>query len=303
MQLTRLARRIQLAGEPLWVTFDSPQSRSLLAKDDVEFVRFTAPRDPLNVLRNLDHARRILDTCSVSQVISTGSGIALSFLPLARAKGIECHYIESAARSMGPSMTGRAMRLLPGVNVYTQYPAWADSHWTWVGSVIDEFQPGPARKPGPRLQVVVSLGTLPYRFDRMVEAILRAARPDWDFTWQVGPNAYGTLPGLTVDMMSAKEFAQRCELADVVLSHSGVGTALNALESGKHPVLFARSAKRREHVDEHQRFVADELASRKLATLCDPEKLTAEIILRAASKSVEPASAVQPISLGAPAGG
>ncbi|RYG86062.1 MAG: hypothetical protein EON59_10845, partial [Alphaproteobacteria bacterium] len=59
MQLTRLVRRIELAGRPLWVTFDAPQSRSLLEGQEVHYVRFTAPRDYLNVLRNVGQARSL----------------------------------------------------------------------------------------------------------------------------------------------------------------------------------------------------------------------------------------------------
>jgi hypothetical protein len=53
--------------------------------------------------------------------VSTGSAIALSFLPVARLRGVPCHCIESAARSASPSQTGRLLRRVPGVRLYTQY--------------------------------------------------------------------------------------------------------------------------------------------------------------------------------------
>ena len=63
----------------------------------------------------------------IDTVVSTGSGIALSYMPLARARGIPCHYMESAARSDGPSRTGRILCRVHGVHLYTQYPGLANA--------------------------------------------------------------------------------------------------------------------------------------------------------------------------------
>ena len=55
--------------------------------------------------------------------------------------GLHCHYIESAARSDGPSKTARMISQIPGVHLYTQYPAWADDKWHYRGAVFDSFVP------------------------------------------------------------------------------------------------------------------------------------------------------------------
>ena len=71
--------------------------------------------------------------------------MALPFFALARARRLTCHYIESAARSDGPSATGRMMGRIPGVFLYTQYPHWAGARWNYRGSVFDSFAAdGPA---------------------------------------------------------------------------------------------------------------------------------------------------------------
>ena len=60
-ELHYLHRRLSGVEGPFrWVTFDTPQSRSLLDGEDVEFVPFVGGRDPLNVARNFVSARRIL---------------------------------------------------------------------------------------------------------------------------------------------------------------------------------------------------------------------------------------------------
>ena len=68
--------------------------------------------------------------------------MALPFFALARARRLDCHYIESAARSEGPSATGRAISRIPGVRLYAQYSNWASGGWHYRGSVFDSFEPG-----------------------------------------------------------------------------------------------------------------------------------------------------------------
>ena len=53
-------------------------------------------------------ARRILRSHEVDTMVSTGSAVALPFFALGRARAAALHYIESAARSEGPSLTGQA---------------------------------------------------------------------------------------------------------------------------------------------------------------------------------------------------
>jgi UDP-N-acetylglucosamine--N-acetylmuramyl-(pentapeptide) pyrophosphoryl-undecaprenol N-acetylglucosamine transferase len=110
-EMLALAPRLAPAStDEVWVTFDSDQSRSLLEGRHVEFVRDTPPRDWRSVLNNVGAAQRILSKYNVGAVVSSGAGIALSFLPLARIKGIPTHYIESCARIDGPSLTGRLLQ-------------------------------------------------------------------------------------------------------------------------------------------------------------------------------------------------
>ncbi|HEY6551134.1 MAG TPA: hypothetical protein VIY71_08050, partial [Solirubrobacterales bacterium] len=135
-----------IEGPYRWVTFDTPQSRSLLADEAVEFVPFVGGRDPLNVARNLAPAHAALRGGGVDTVISTGSAVALPFFALARARRIRCHFIESAARIDGPSLTGRLIGKIQGVNRYSQYRGWKRRGWSFGGSVFDSFAQGPGRE-------------------------------------------------------------------------------------------------------------------------------------------------------------
>ena len=91
-QLHRLLPRLEaIDAERCWVTFDSPQSRSLLAGEDAIFLDYAGPRDAKTLLRHSLVARRLFRPGHrYSTIVSTGSGIALSFLPLARLRGGSC---------------------------------------------------------------------------------------------------------------------------------------------------------------------------------------------------------------------
>ncbi|HEX7290208.1 MAG TPA: glycosyltransferase [Conexibacter sp.] len=289
-QLHALAPRIPDAdpADRTWVTFDTPQSRSLLAGEDVVFVRYTAPRDWRSIARNLAPAWRLLGDGRFGHVISTGSGIALTFLPLARAKGLPTTYVESAARSEGPSMTGRLLARVPGVRLGTQYHAWADERWRYVGSVLDGWAPAErvAGEAAPIRRVVVTLGTIPYDFRRLVERLLALLPPAAEVTWQTGATDVAGLPIAARAQMPGDELEAAIRAADVVVAHAGTGSALAVLGAGKCPLLVPRERAHGEHVDDHQRQIASELAGRGLALHRSVEQLTLADLQAAAAARI-----------------
>ncbi|TPX04400.1 glycosyltransferase family 28, partial [Schumannella luteola] len=126
-QLFTLAPRLGIRPEDqLWATFENGLSTSLLEGRDTVFVPFAAPRDAWNTARIARIVRRLLQSGDIERVVSTGASPAVAALPQAARRGIEAHYIESAARADGPSLSGRILARFGGVRTYTQYPAWSD---------------------------------------------------------------------------------------------------------------------------------------------------------------------------------
>ncbi len=291
-QLAQFAPRLRGEGDMgqrIWVTFDTPQSRSLLAGQEVVFVRHTHSRDYLSVARNTMLAPRLLRERGVGAVVSTGSGIALSFLPPARALGIASHYIESAARSTGPSLTGRIMARVPGVNLYAQYPSWAHGRWRYAGSVFDGFRATrPARSAAGPSRIVVALGAIGgFGFRRLLERLTRILPSDAEVLWQTGATDVAGLRLEARPSLPAHELHEAMRRADVVVAHAGIGSALDALAAGRYPLLVPRQKRYGEHVDDHQEQIAAELAQRGLALACSVEDLDYEKLLTASGRGVE----------------
>jgi UDP-N-acetylglucosamine transferase subunit ALG13 len=283
-QLIRLRERISPPSAAVeWVTTVGEQSRSLLAGEVVHDLRYVAPRHGHVVLANLPAADRLLRGRPVARVVTTGSAMALSVLLAARARRIPCHWVESSARATGPSLTGRIVSRIPGMNLYAQYPGWAGGRWSYRGSVLDEYEaaPRPAPPSGRAERVVVTFGTMrTYGFRRAAEAVVRVLpevlAPGAQVLWQTGVTDVAGLPIDAREVVSAGELRAAAAQADLVIAHAGVGSALTALDVGRAPVLLTRRAQFAEMVDDHQLMIAAELAGRGLAVSRDPDELTAD---------------------------
>jgi UDP-N-acetylglucosamine transferase subunit ALG13 len=274
--------RPRLSGidpDVVWVTFDTPQSRSLLEGEEVVFIPESHTRDFGRVLCNLAPARRLLSRSDISGVVSTGASVALSFLPLARGMGMPAHYIESATRTCGPSLTGRLLQSVPGVELYTQHERWAGGRWQWAGSVFEGYEV--SERDFPRMcRAVVTLGAHPrFGFRRLVERLIEVIPSDIEVLWQTGATDVSGLPIEAHRALPATELCSAMREADLVVGHAGIGSAISALEAGRAPLLAPRDATHGEHVDDHQKQVAKDLRDLGIATVLEPEMITTEALL------------------------
>jgi UDP-N-acetylglucosamine--N-acetylmuramyl-(pentapeptide) pyrophosphoryl-undecaprenol N-acetylglucosamine transferase len=288
-QLHLLSERIVAADETVvWLTDDTAQSRSLLSGQDVVYVPSRAPRDFVGIWRDRKIARQAITANGVTRIVSTGSQIALSALLPAWWKRISFTYIESATRVTDFSATGKIMAAVPSVHRFVQYPSRANKTWKFSLSVFDGFSVSKEPQPRALNKVVVTLGgNGQYGFRRLLERLSLIIPPEVEVLWQVGPT---DLSGLNLQgarsSVSSKELKAAIEDADVVIAHSGTGSALAALESGKRPIVVPRSAAKGEHVDDHQTDLAEFLGSRNLAEVRDADVITIDDLQEAAGWTV-----------------
>lgn len=292
-QLSRLRRGFMPAFDSVeFATFDDQQSRSLLAGERVHYVPYIPPRGVAPAIRAEAPALRIIRSGGFTDVVSTGSAIAVPFLTAARMLRVRSHYIESAARSEGPSLSGEIVSKLPGVHLYSQYPVWAEDRWQFRGSVFDRFALATEERTVTDVRrVVVTLGTMRrYQFRRAVTAVQSAladiAGPETEVLWQVGAT---DVSGLGIDAQTfvpAETLQRAIRRADLVVAHAGIGSCLQILDAGRAPVLLPRRAEHGEHIDDHQRMIAFELHRRGLGVSREPSELTADDLRTAMSRQV-----------------
>jgi UDP-N-acetylglucosamine--N-acetylmuramyl-(pentapeptide) pyrophosphoryl-undecaprenol N-acetylglucosamine transferase len=294
-ELYTLSRRFRPMLEQVeWATFDTPQARHLLADETVHFVPFATSRDAKGAFLDGVEAMRLLRRRRFVRVVSTGAAVAVPFLGLARGRNLAAHYIESAARSRGLSLSGQMISKLPGVRMYGQYPTWASGRVQYRGSVFDDFSQG---APYPRRsfdKVVVTLGTQrDFGFRRAVESLVRRlpemCSSSVEILWQTGSTDVSGLPIDGVTDVPPLELRQAMAEADLVVSHAGVGAALMALQTGRCPLLLPRRQVYGEHADDHQQQIAEELGRRGLAIWADPDDLMAgDLEIAARMRAVGP---------------
>lgn len=301
-QLASLVGRLPAVDAVTWVTYDRGPSREVLARvtgprDRVVFAPYAAPRDLSNLARDADVVRRLVRASRYDLALSTGAGIAVAALPLCRRAGVRSCFIESATRTLHASMSGRILQHVPGIELYSQNDPYG-ARWRRIGSVHDEFRPGP-RRPVSRLdRVVVTVGTIaPYGFRRLIERLVRVLPRSVDVLWQTGET---DVSGLGIDgrrLVPSDELAAAIAEADVVVGHAGTGTALTAFEQGVRPVLVPRRRDHGEHVDDHQVATAVALQARGLAVHLEVPDLDEEGLLGAAGHRVQRAATMPPIAL------
>jgi UDP-N-acetylglucosamine transferase subunit ALG13 len=286
-QLFTLAPRLGIEpDDQVWVTFENALSSSLLRDRRVVYVPFAAPRDAVNASRIALIVRRLLKAEHFGRAISTGSSPAVAVLPQTAQRGIESHYIESAARADGPSVSGRLVARFRRISTYTQYPVWADERWRYRGSIFDAFAEGASHPVAPPIRrAVVSVGTQEgYGFSRLFAA-LAPLLVGVEVLWQSGTQDVSDYGIAGRPSVPHDELAAAVAEADVVVAHAGTGAALTAIEAGKCPVLVPRLARYREHVDDHQVQIAAELSGRGLAVSARPEQLSVETLAEAARRT------------------
>lgn len=289
-QLARIAKSWDIANDSLWVTFDTHQSRSVLDGERVLHVPYVAPRDFRAVVAARKEIDRKVRYESFDHVVSTGAGLALAAFTSRRLRRVSKTYIESVSRTNGPSLTGRIVSAFNLANMYTQHEQWANKKWTHTPGVLDEFKTVGKPTDNDRPKLFVTLGTIkPYRFDAMIDAVLGSGLADERTVWQVGETVRKDLPGTVVDQMSANEFQACVAEADATITHAGVGTILQLLESGVCPVVLPRDPSRNEHVDGHQKLICDLLDAKGLGVVRETNSLSRADILRASAARTIPA--------------
>lgn len=93
-----------------WVTFNTPDAQSQLDGETVTWAYHPTTRNVRNLLRNGWLAARLVRRGSVVAVVTTGAGVALPFVLVARLLRIPTVYIEVYDRIDTPTLTARLCR-------------------------------------------------------------------------------------------------------------------------------------------------------------------------------------------------
>ncbi|MGX6508889.1 glycosyltransferase [Rhodococcus sp. SJ-2] len=288
-QLVKWSKVLGSDDESLWITFDNAQSRSLLHGKNCLLVPYIPPRGILQAGKALIEIQNRIDwrTERFCAAISTGAGLAVPGLAIARLHGVPSYYIESVSRVDGPSLSGRILSAHPGIQMSCQHQSWAGPRWNYRGTVLEQYlRVEKAEVKSPR--IFVTLGTIhPYRFDRLIDAVLGTGLADERTIWQVGSTERSDLPGEVHSQMESSEFDTAARTADLVVTHAGVGTILKLLDMGIYPVVVPRRKSYREHVDDHQLQIASVVSKQGIGSVASPDSISSTLLSESTGYSIQ----------------
>lgn len=283
--------REAVADRPrVWVT--QPSERALALRREGEVVRLIPPHDRRLLspegLGNLRRSAGVVVRDRPRLVVTSGSGMIVPFVAMARARGARVVFVETTARVRSPSASGRVLSRLAD-EVLVQWPSMVDVYPNATvcrPPVLDAVAPGvPTRDGG----TFVMVGTHVQPFDRLLQVVQRAARdgvlPE-PLVVQTGASRL-RLPEAAEarSLFSPDEVDAHVRASRVVICHAGTGSITTALRAGRRPIVIARRTG--EHFDDHQGELAAEMEALGLAVPVDGE-LTAAAVARALQPLVPP---------------
>lgn len=116
--------------------------------------------------------------------------------------------------------------------------------------------------------IFVTLGTQDKEFPRLLDIVNEAIENGIikePVVAQIGNTKYNKRTKMKlIKMMSVDEFNKYLKKADVIITHAGVGTIVNALDMGKKIIAVPRLKKYQEHVNDHQLQILKEFSKKGL---------------------------------------
>lgn len=122
--------------------------------------------------------------------------------------------------------------------------------------------------------IFVVLGTQKFQLNRLLKTLdqyVEEGKLQEEILAQIGYSDYLPKRYQYVDFLDKDDFDKTIEKADVVISHSGVGSIITAMNANKPVIVYPRLAKYREHIDDHQLEIAHAFAKKKYVLCCDEE--------------------------------
>jgi UDP-N-acetylglucosamine--N-acetylmuramyl-(pentapeptide) pyrophosphoryl-undecaprenol N-acetylglucosamine transferase len=295
--LEQALRRVDQLGLSSTVTFFVPrnsQSETRLRGVKHKYVENVSSRDLLGLVLVIVQLLLKIKKNDYDYVLSTGAGVAIACRVVCKLKGIDFLYIESIARQSSPSLTGRILVQMRTKNLFTESKFFDQAKWKPIDSLFNEYQPydrDSTKFATDSLKIFVTVGTVhKFEFRRLVDLVNSVLIESDIVTWQLGPLDSLSLQGDVYKELTSAEFAQNVNEADVVISHSGVGSVLNILDAGKFPILIPRRPELGEHIDNHQTEITSVLRNLNLCTSIS-ENLQRSHLVYACLKGVRPVKA------------
>ena len=248
-----LGNLLGISPDSHYVTHRNPQTLSLLKERSSYFVENIESRAWLKLLKISPLIFKISRHLKYDLIISTGAAIAVSAIPLHIFLGKSYYYFESLTRVKSPSLTGKILEFIPSIRKFSPSARNFNSRWSIGPNILESYTVGRRNSVPEKIKILVTLGTISnYRFDRLIDHVLKITQEDDQIIWQLGSTLRSDLPGQVHSTIPKEQLLELAKNSDIVFSHCGIGTLLDLLDIGVRPIVLTRLARFGEHIDDHQ---------------------------------------------------
>ena len=129
--------------------------------------------------------------------------------------------------------------------------------------------------------IFMTVGTQKFQFDRLIRSVdeyVGSKRMSDDVIAQIGNGDYIPRNFTYKRFLSNAEYDEWMEKGSIIIAHSGVATIIKGVQAGKKVIVVPRLKKYGEHVDDHQRQIADAFEGLNLVAQCLDVKELPDII-------------------------
>ena len=129
--------------------------------------------------------------------------------------------------------------------------------------------------------ILMVCGTQKFPMDRMLsemDRLIEEGTVTEEVFAQIGHSTYCPKHYGWAEFVAGEEFEEKIKNCSLLLTHSGVGTILTGKEYHKPVLVYPRSAKYGEHVDDHQWQIAREFRKRDYVLICEEASQMAQRI-------------------------
>lgn len=129
--------------------------------------------------------------------------------------------------------------------------------------------------------IFVTLGTQDKPFKRLVEAVDKYSirHPEEDIVVQLGYTTYKSNTMKLFDYIPSDKMEHYFSNADIIITHGGVGSILEAIKKNKKVIAIPRLKKFGEHVNDHQTQIVSAFADMNYIVDCnDLDQLEDKIV-------------------------
>ncbi len=137
--------------------------------------------------------------------------------------------------------------------------------------------------------IFVTLGTQKFQMNRLVKAADKlAGEIDEEVFVQTGNSTYKPKKCKYKAFMDPEEYKEKIEKCSCLITHAGVGTIITGVNASKPVIVVPRMAKMKEHVDDHQKEIAEAFSIKGCVLCCESTDRLKEYVEKARSFKFQP---------------